>query len=230
MSGSGRDVEKFRSAEEAVKLVEDGMVIGIGTGTTVEHFLNQLGKRIREEELEIWGVPSSYHSHILAIENGIVPVDLFQFEELDICFDGADQVDSELNCVKGRGGALLREKIIAQASDKVVIIVDSSKIVEKLSTSVPVEFNPFAYGNVRRLLRKLNGSPQLRMAKTKIGPCISDNGNMIFDVDFGVIENPSELELKINSIAGVVENGIFPEGLIDVVVVGYSDSAKVLKR
>jgi|Deesub1362B_J571_1020462.scaffolds.fasta_scaffold01192_3 ribose 5-phosphate isomerase A len=234
-SAEGSNVEKaqtgkINAAKEAAKLVEDGMVIGIGTGTTVEYFIKELGERIQRDGIEVWGVPSSYHSHMLAVENGIVVADLFQFEELDLCVDGADQVDVNLNCIKGKGGALLREKIIAQASERVVIIVDSGKVSDKLRDLVPVEVFPFAYGNVVRRLQSLGGKCKLREARSKIGPCISDNGNLIFDVDFGVILNPVELEMKINSIAGVVENGIFPGEIIDRVIVGHSDGTGIMKK
>jgi ribose 5-phosphate isomerase A len=225
-----KKIRKEIAAKRAVELIDDGMVIGIGSGTTVEIFIRELGKRIIEEGMEVWGVPSSYHSHILAVQSGINVTDLFQFSELDICIDGADQIDSDFNCIKGMGGALLREKIIAQASEKVIIIADSEKFSEKLSIPVPMEVVPFAYGNVMKKLEKHGVDVKVRSDGGKLGPCISDNGNFILDADLGVIDHPEETEIWINSIAGVVDNGIFSNRLIDGVVVGYSDSAKFIKN
>ncbi len=221
---------KLNCAKEAVKLVEDGMVLGIGSGSTVELFLKELGKRIRSEELEIYGVPSSYQSHIVAVENGIKVVDLIQFPELDLCIDGADQIDSSLNCIKGGGGALTREKIVASASKRFVIIADESKLVEKLSMPVPVEVMAFAYGFVAKEIEKIGGSCNLRIGSGKVGPVVSDNGNFIVDCDFGIVENPKELEVKLNLIPGVVENGIFCSSMVDRVIVGTEDGVRILEK
>ncbi len=221
---------KLNCAKEAVKLVEDGMVLGIGSGSTVELFLKELGKRIKSEELEIYGVPSSYQSHIVAVENGIRIVDLIQFPELDLCIDGADQIDSSLNCIKGGGGALTREKIVASASKRFVIIADESKLVEKLSMPVPVEVMAFAYGFVAKEIEKIGGSCNLRIGSGKVGPVVSDNGNFIVDCDFGIVENPKELEVKLNLIPGVVENGIFCSSMVDRVIVGTEDGVRILEK
>lgn len=220
-------IEKVNAAKLAVELVRDGMVLGIGSGSTVEIFLDLLGRRIKEEGLVVYGVPSSYQSHIAAVRNGIRIVDLFSYDELDLCVDGADQVDSKLNCIKGGGAAMTREKVVASASKRVVIIVDESKLSEKLNKPIPVEVLPFAYGFVKRKLEKMC-SVCLRGGKGKVGPIITDNGNFVLDCDFGVIDKPDELERDLNSIPGVVENGIFPSKLIDSVVVGGRDSAKII--
>ncbi len=221
---------KLNCAKEAVKLVEDGMVLGIGSGSTVELFLKELGKRIKAEGLEVYGVPSSYQSHIVAVENGLRIVDLLQFPELDLCIDGADQIDSSLNCIKGGGGALTREKIVASASDRFVIIADESKLVEKLSMPIPVEILPFAYGFVAREIEKIGGSCRLREGSGKVGPVISDNGNFIVDCNFGVIEDPRDLEARLNVIPGVVENGIFCNSMIDRIIVGTEEGVRILER
>ncbi|MEM1578085.1 MAG: ribose-5-phosphate isomerase RpiA [Archaeoglobaceae archaeon] len=218
---------KLNASKLALSLVKDGMTIGIGTGTTVEIFLDLLGQRIKNEGLEIYGIPSSYQSMLAGIRNGIIITDLAE-KEPEICIDGADQVDSGLNCIKGGGGALTREKIIANASRKVIIIVDSSKLSEKLSIPVPVEVLPFAYGYVIKRL-SLISKPVLREGRGKAGPVITDNGNFILDCDFGTIENPEELEIKLKMIPGVIESGVFPSKLIDAVIVGDSKSATFLE-
>ncbi len=221
---------KVNCAREAARLVKDGMVIGIGSGSTVEIFLRELGKRIRGEELEVYGVPSSHQSHIVAVENGVRVVDLLQFPEPDICIDGADQIDSNLNCIKGGGGALTREKIVATASRMFVIIADESKLVERLSMPVPVEILPFAYGFVAREIERMGGVCRIRTGTGKVGPVISDNGNFIADCDFGTIERPNELEVRLKMIPGVVENGIFKRELVDRVIVGTEDGVKILEK
>jgi len=222
--------EKEIVAEEAVKLVEDGMVLGIGSGTTVAVFLERLGERNGKEGLKVYGVPSSYQSHFLALKAGIRVVDLFEYPELDLCIDGADQIDAKLNCIKGGGGALTREKIVASASQRFVIIADESKLVDKLNMAIPVEIIPFAYGFVARAIEDIGGECVLRHGSGKLGPVISDNGNFIADCSFGVIEDPKELEIKLNSIPGVVENGILCGDMIDRVIVGFKDGAKILER
>ncbi len=221
---------KFNCAKEAVKLVEDGMVLGIGSGSTVELFLQELGKRIKVEGLEVYGVPSSYRSHMVALENNVKVVDLLQYPELDLCVDGADQIDSSLNCIKGGGGALTREKIVASASKRVVIIADETKLIEKLVMPVPIEVLPFSYGFVAREIEKLGGVCILREGGRKVGPVISDNGNFIADCDFGVIEDPKDLEFKLRTIPGIVENGLFLSEMIDRVIVGMEDGVRILER
>ena len=219
---------KVNASKLALELIRDGMTLGIGSGSTVEIFLNMLGERIKREGLIVYGIPSSYQAMHLAIKNGIKIADLLE-REPDICIDGADQVDSKLNCIKGGGAAMTREKILAFASKKVVIIVDESKLSEKINIKVPVEVMPFAYGFVLRKLSEFC-RPKLREGKGKVGPIITDNGNFILDCDFGVIENPEEIERKLKSIPGVIETGIFPSKLIDAVIVGNERGAKKLEN
>ncbi|MET1123724.1 MAG: ribose-5-phosphate isomerase RpiA [Archaeoglobaceae archaeon] len=222
-------IGKERAAKTAAELVEDGMILGIGSGSTVELFLRFLGERIRRERLRVYGVPSSYQSHIIAVSCGIRVVDLFEYGELDLCVDGADQVDARMNCVKGGGAAMTREKVVAAASRRVVIIVDESKLAEKLSMPVPVEVLPFAYGYVARRLEERAKEVKLRTGSGKVGPLITDNGNFILDCDFGVISEPKKLELELNSIPGVIENGVFPADIVDSVVVGSNAGARILE-
>ncbi len=220
---------KYNAAKLALELVKDGMVLGIGSGTTVEIFLNLLGERIREEGLVVYGIPTSYQSYYAAIINGIRVVDLVEHEP-ELCIDGADQVDAKMNCIKGRGGAMTREKIVAKASRKVVIIVDESKLVEKLSMPVPVEVLPFAYGYVERKLREVGAEVKLRHGSGKVGPVITDNGNFILDCDFGVLEDEDveKTEESVKTITGIVESGIFPKKMIDSVIAGSLNSARFL--
>jgi ribose 5-phosphate isomerase A len=220
---------KLNAARKAIEYIEDGLVVGIGSGTTVEIFIKELGKKIVNENIEITGVASSLKSHMLAVESGIAVSDLIQFPEPDIYVDGADQIDLQFNCIKGGGAALTREKIVAHASKKFVVIVDSSKIVEKLHMPVPVEIIPFAYGYVEKKIRQCGGRITLREGGGKFGPVVSDNGNLIADCDFGVLNEPEELEKTINFIPGVLENGIFSKEIVDSVIAGEEGGVKVLK-
>ncbi len=220
---------KYNAAKLALKLVKDGMVLGIGSGTTVEIFLNLLGERIREEGLVVYGIPTSYQSYYAAIRNGVKIIDLVEHEP-ELCIDGADQVDAKMNCIKGGGGAMTREKIVAKASKKVVIIVDESKLVERLSMPVPVEVLPFAYGYVERKLKEMGAEVKLRHGSGKIGPVVTDNGNFVVDCDFGEIDDRDveEMEERVKFLTGVVESGIFPKKMIDQVIAGSSSSANFL--
>ncbi len=216
---------KLAVAKRAAEIIEDGMVIGIGSGTTVELFLRELKRRIIEEELEVLGVPSSYQSKLIAVESGIGLVDLIECPELDVCIDGADEVDKNLNAIKGGGGAMTREKIVAYASNEVIFIVEERKLVDTLSYPIPVEVLPFSLGfTIKKLgeLMKEFGStelPRIRQGTGKLGPITTDNGNFILDCDFGKIFDPGELELELNSIPGVFECGIFTD-VADKIIVG----------
>lgn len=225
-----RSNEKINAAKKAVEFVEDGMVVGIGSGTTVEFFIEELGRKVISENMDILAVASSYKSHILAAERGITVSDLFQHSKPDIYVDGADQIDSQFNCIKGGGAALTREKILAYASKQFIVIVDSSKMVEKLNMPLPVEILPFAYGFVKRRISEIGGNVMLREGKGKFGPIISDNGNFIADCDFGIIDNPEDIEGELNNIPGVVENGIFRKEIVSRVIMGKKDGAEILKR
>ena len=218
---------KFNAAKEALKFIEDEIVLGIGSGTTVAVFLKLLGKKIEEENLKIYGIPSSYQSHFLALNHGIKIVDLNQHPEPDVCIDGADQIDYKLNCIKGGGAALTREKILISASKNVVIIAEEEKYSKKLNKAIPVEVLPFAYPFVFKKLKKICEDIQLRIAEKKLGPVITDNGNFILDCIME-IEDVEVLERDINNIPGVVENGLFPSRLIDTVILGNQNGIKTL--
>ncbi|MCS7120979.1 MAG: ribose-5-phosphate isomerase RpiA [Archaeoglobaceae archaeon] len=218
-------IGKINAAKAALELVKDGMIVGLGSGSTVEIFIEMLAEKVKNG-LEVVCVPSSYQSHMLAASLGIKVSDLFTYNELDICVDGADQVDREMNCIKGKGAAMTREKIVAAASRKVVIIVDESKLSEKLNAKVPVEILPFSYKFVLKELERF-GKVELRRGTGKLGPVVTDNGNFILDCDFGVIEDAEELETSIKLIPGVVECGILPSKMVDVVIVGSSSGFEI---
>lgn len=195
----------FRAAD----MVKDGMVIGLGTGSTVFFAMERLGQRIADEGLHILGVPTSHQTAQRAEEYGIPLTTLSLHPKLDLAIDGADQVSPEKFLVKGRGAALLREKIVADAADTFVVVIDESKSVSHLSAAIPLEVLPFAYGSVCRRLRELGGEPVMRNGVKKDGPVVSDNGNFIFDCAFGDISDPKKLEDAINAIPGILECGIF---------------------
>ena len=213
----------------AAELVEDGNVVGLGTGSTTYYFIEKLGNRILEEKMDILGIPTSYQSFLLAKENGI-PVTTLEEHDIDIAVDGADEVDSNLNLIKGGGAAHTMEKIVDYAADKFIVVVDESKIVDKLGEfPVPIEVIPQACRTVSNHVKRLGGGPDLRMGKMKGGPVITDNGNFVVDVKFESIDFPEVLEKDLNAIPGVVENGIFA-GIVDEVMVGTTDGVKTLKK
>ncbi len=220
---------KKKVGYEAASLVDDGDVVGLGTGATAYYFIEKLADRIKKEKIEIWGVPTSYQSFFFAKDAGI-PITTLEEHDIDIAVDGADEVDPNLNLIKGRGAAHTMEKIVDEAADEFVVIIENSKLVDKLGgVPVPLEVIPLACRMVKSHVEKLNGTPTLRMAKNKDGPVITDNSNFIIDVRFKAIEDPEYLETKLNTIPGVVENGIF-SGIVDRVLVGTPDGVEVLNN
>jgi ribose 5-phosphate isomerase A len=200
---------KKAAGESAAALVKDGMIIGLGTGSTVAWTIKRLGARVKEEGLDILGVPTSYQAEALAIAAGIKLTTLSQYPVLDLAIDGADQIDFSLFAIKGGGAAHTREKVVSSSARRFVVVADESKYAEKLSHSVPVEVLPFAARLVEAQLKDLGGAPVLRLGRMKDGPVITDNGNFVMDVDFGVIEDPEALAAKLCPIPGLVEHGIF---------------------
>jgi ribose 5-phosphate isomerase A len=222
------DKLKAEAARSAVALVEDGQKVGLGTGSTVYFAIQELGKRVRSEGLDVRCIPTSLDTRILAIENGIPLTSFEECQSLDIAIDGADQVDPDLNLIKGGGAAHVREKLVARAAERFVVIVDESKVVDQLTWPVPTEVLPFSWKLSAEGMKDLHGEARLRTAKGKSGPLITDNGNFVLDVDFGPIRNPEKLEAEINAIPGVVENGIFC-GLTSEVHVAGRDGVRVLR-
>lgn len=209
---------KKLAAERAVQFVEDGMIVGLGTGSTAEFAIRRLGALVKEG-LSIKAIPTSQRAKKLATELGIPLIDFDETVTLDVTIDGADEVDSTLSLIKGGGGALTREKIVAYHSKRQIIVVDESKIVKRLGADfpVPVEVVKFAWAATKKSLEELGCTAQLRTIMNE--KYITDNGNYILDCDFGPISSPETLEKDINAIPGVVENGLFI-GLVDEVIVG----------
>ena len=206
---SANQSAKKAAGEAAADLVKSGMVVGLGTGSTVAWTIKRLGERMKEEGLEFLGVPTSFQAESLAIECGIRLSTLSQHPVLDLAIDGADQVDHRLYVIKGGGAAHTREKVVACSARQFVIVADESKYVKQLTHPVPVEALPFALRLVEKKLLELGGRPVLRLGKMKDGPVITDNGNFVLDVDFGSIEEPVELGARMSRIPGLVEHGIF---------------------
>ncbi|MBS7607914.1 MAG: ribose 5-phosphate isomerase A [Candidatus Bathyarchaeia archaeon] len=234
MKPRSEEVEKAKrnAALEAVKHVENGFVIGLGSGSTVAYVAEEIGKRIKAERLQVKAVPTSYQSLTLAVRNGIPTTSLEENPTLDLTIDGADQIDENLNLIKGMGGALTREKIVAAASKTLIIVADWRKKVKILGENgqpVPVEVLPFALSLVINKINMLGGKPVLRECSGKVGPVVTDNGNFIIDVDFGPIKNPAELEKTLKTIPGIVETGLFV-GMADVVYLGRPNKVEKLKR
>lgn len=202
--------------------VQSGMIVGLGTGSTTAYAIQYIGERLKNGDLkDIKGIPTSFQSVVLAKEFGIPLTTLDEVDHIDIAIDGADEVDANKNLIKGGGAAHTREKIVDSLAEQFIVVVDASKLVDKLGSTflLPVEVLPFAITPVMRALEKLGGQPQLRMGVKKAGPVITDQGNFVVDVKFEAIDNPAELEKTLNNIPGVLENGLFV-GLTDLVLVG----------
>jgi ribose 5-phosphate isomerase A len=220
---------KKLAGEKAVDYIQDGMVVGLGTGSTVEYSLRKIGKLVRNG-LKIKGIPTSVHTKRIAIKEKIPLTTLDVNPVIDITIDGADEVDSNLNLIKGGGGALAREKIIAFNSTKVIIVIDDSKIVKALGIDfpLPVEVMKFGWTSTQKTLEELGCIVELRKVMGN-EPFITDNSNYILDCEFERIEDPEQLEVNINNIPGVVENGLFI-GLIEEVIVGGKQGILTLEK
>ncbi len=223
------DKAKREVAREAAMMVDDGQILGLGTGSTAHYFIQNIGDRIKEEEIEIMGIPTSYQSFFLARDCGI-PLTTLDEHLPDLAVDGADEVDPDLNLIKGGGAAHTLEKIVDSSAEKFLVIVDESKKVKKLGDfPVPLEVIPQSYSPVCKLVEKMGGVPSLRMAEMKDGPVITDNNNFVVDVQFNEILNPFELEKNLNTIPGVLENGIFP-GMADEILIATSNGVESIRK
>jgi ribose 5-phosphate isomerase A len=221
-------IAKQITGEKAAEYVKDGMKIGLGTGSTAYYAVKKVGEMVRNG-LNVKAVPTSKETAELAEEEGIELIELADVDKLDLTIDGADEVDKDFNLTKGGGGALLREKIVASASEKLIIIVDESKLADKLGAfPLPVEITPFSWQYTKKMIDKFDCSSKIRKKDGEI--FLTDNGNYILDCDFGQIDNPIKLSEELNKIPGVVENGIFAE-MAEIVIVGFdSGEVKILEK
>jgi ribose 5-phosphate isomerase A len=202
------DELKRQSAIAALDAVKDGMIVGLGTGSTASHFIKELGARV-QQGLHVRGIPTSEASRTLAAEVGVPLTTLGNHPVIDVTVDGADEVSDSLDLIKGLGGALVREKVVAHASKVVIIVVDETKLTGRLGRKapVPVEVIPFAIDVVRRQLALWGGDPKIRESDGK--PFVSDNGNLILDWWHGLIDQPWALEKQLKGVTGIVDSGIF---------------------
>ena len=216
------------AGDKAAEFIEDGMVLGLGTGSTVYYTILRIGELVRRG-YTLTGIPTSRATEELARSLNIPLGTIDEYPVIDLTIDGADEVDPELNLIKGMGGALVREKIVAASSRREIIVVDESKVVRQLGTRspLPVEVVPFGSRFVFDRLSVLGGQPELRLADG--APFVTDNGNNIIDATFQQITDAKALEKSINNLPGVVENGLFL-GMADMVIVGREDGPEIMEK
>lgn len=225
---SSVDTAKSVAANRAAEFVKDGMKVGLGTGSTAAWLVKRLGERVRDEGLRIRGVPTSSRTAALAAEAGIEVITLDEAGWLDLTIDGADEFDADQTLIKGGGGALLQEKIVASASDRMVVIADAAKKVDTLGAfPLPVEIIPFGMQSTRTLIGRVLKSMDVQGQETAFREAgetlfVTDEGNHILDLHLGRIEDARALSLALNQVPGVVENGLFID-ICDTVIVGHAD-------
>lgn len=228
-----KELEKTNAAKASLENIKDGMLIGIGSGSTVAKLIELLANKIKDEKLDILTVPTSYQVQQLLVNSKIPITTLDEHPDLDIAIDGADEVDEKLNLIKGGGAALTQEKIVDSCTKNLIIIVDRAKMVKKLGEKfkVPIEIIPQALPLVKKRLLAFSDDFQLRMAQKKLGPVITDNGNFIIDAKLDLSgNNLKDLEKNLNIIPGVIENGLFID-MTKIVYVGKQDGAeKIVKK
>ncbi len=217
-------------AQAAVDQIENGMILGLGSGSTAALMIEALALKIKSGEIkDVVGVTTSFQGEVLANELGIPLKSLSSVSEIDLAIDGADEVDPNFQLIKGGGACHVQEKLVAALAKKFIVVVDSSKIVEKLNLDfkLPVEVLPSAWKQVKKTLEELGGGSDLRMAQKKAGPIVTDQGNLILDLTFkNGIDQPDLMERQINNIPGVLENGLFIN-LTDEVLVGRVENEVV---
>jgi len=221
---------KLAAAMESVRLIRDGQVVGLGSGSTAELAIIEIGKRIQNEKIEIIGIPTSKRSESVGKDSGIKVSSLDEHDVIDITIDGADEVDPNLDMIKGLGGALLREKLVAKATLNEIIVADESKMVHQLGTKAPLPVEVIQFSNVHigRKISSLGCIPKLR--KMNGEPYITDNGNCILDCSFEKgITDANELDEKMKSIPGIVETGLFI-AIADVVIIGNANGVRTLRK
>ena len=214
-------------ADAAIKEVESEMILGLGSGSTAALMIKSLANQIRSGELKnIKGVATSFQSEVLALELDIPLIDLASVSQIDLAIDGADEVAPAFQLIKGGGACHVREKLVASKADRLLIVVDETKLVQNLNKvfPLPIEVLPNSWKQVKDIVSEMNGRSTLRMATKKAGPVVTDQGNLILDVFFNDgIKNPKALEMAINNIPGVLENGLFVD-LTNKVLVGKIDN------
>jgi ribose 5-phosphate isomerase A len=222
------DELKREAAIAALETIKSGMIVGLGSGSTASLFIRELGLRV-QSGLSVQGIPSSEESRRLAEEVGVPLTTLVEHPSIDVTVDGADEVSESLDLTKGLGGALVREKIVARASNRVIIVVDESKLVDKLGrkTPIPVEVIPFAAVLVQAQLKRWGGDAQPRERNGQV--FVSDNGNWILDWRYGTIDQPAVLENQLKSLTGVVDSGIFAN-VASMVIAATSTGIRKLQR
>jgi len=219
---------KKNAALNAVRHVKDGSIVGLGSGSTAAYAIKEIGGIIHQKGWRILGVPTSHQAFLLAADCGIPTTTLNEHPTLDLTIDSADQIDTVLNMIKGLGGALTQEKIVASASKQYVIAADQTKLVKNLGTNhpVPIEVMPPATASVKLKIKALGGKTALRRSQGKVGPVVTDNGNFILDVNFGKIESLQQLNTRLKLIPGVIETGFF----LDMAHVAYIGGPKGVQR
>tara|TARA_Y100000589_G_scaffold96930_1_gene91446 strand:- start:2585 stop:3286 length:702 start_codon:yes stop_codon:yes gene_type:complete len=204
---------KIAVAEAAVNEISNDMIVGLGSGSTAALMIKSLSQKIKSGQLKnIVGVPTSFQSEVLALELGINLIDLASVREIDLAIDGADEVNPEYQLIKGGGACHVREKLVAVKANRLLIVVDQTKLVTTLNEKfpLPVEVLPQAWKQVEEIIQKMHAKTSLRMAERKAGPVVTDQGNLILDVLFsGGIKNAKRIEADLNNIPGVLENGLF---------------------
>ena len=224
MATAHAEVESHKraAAERALELVRPGTIVGLGTGSTARYFIDALGRRVREG-LKVQAVVTSVETRGLAEAAGIRVTDRID-GGLDLAVDGADEIDPAVNCIKGRGGALLREKIVAHASRRFILVADESKLVGRLGRGpLPVEILPFLWEATSRSIESLGGRPELRLAAGE--PYRTDNDNLVLDTSFGVVD--AGLGLALRAIPGVIEHGLF-FGMARAAIIGSTAGIRIL--
>lgn len=221
-----REEMKRRAGESAASVVEDGDVVGLGTGSTAAYAIRALGRRV-EEGLDVRGIPTSHGARALAVDEG-VPLTSLDVETPDIAIDGADSFDASLNLVKGGGAAHAREKVVARSAERVVIVADERKEHDELDIAVPIEVLEFAVPHVREKVHDMGGTLVVRESGGKDGPVVSDNGNVVADAEFDGYDT-RELAETLDGVTGVVEHGLFVD-IADEVRLGTEDGVEVLGK
>lgn len=216
------NIEKRNAGWRAAEYVEDGMVVGLGTGSTAKYAVEKIGERVEKEGVEIKAIPTSENTRKLAKKYNIPLVSLDDVDKINLTIDGADEVGPSNDLIKGGGGALLREKMVAYNTEEYIVIVDPSKMVDRLGYDfgLPIEVVPLWTKTTGKAIEKLDCIAHLREENSSLYK--TDNGNYILDCDFGEIKNPKELSERLNSIPGVIENGLFVD-IVDRIIIGKEE-------